>query len=163
MQEFIDNIVTNFASLWQGEGGKKMSFGKMGSLLLSSGKKVFCLRAIAQAAFPCLTPFFASSSEESASPRQEDGQLDGEGLGYLYSGCWWTWWWFWLRRNRESSSIPANQHGEEIAEKQKQVGRVVHITVFTAEIVSTLLASIISYAIFAYTLGSPLAMELSNR
>ena len=140
-----------------------MSFGKMGSLLLSSGKKVFCLRAIAQAAFPCLTPFFASSSEESASPGQDNGQLDGEGLGYLYSGCWWTWWWFWLRRNRESSSNPSNQHGEEIAEKQKQVGRVVHITVFTAEIVSTLLASIISYAIFAYTLGSPLAMELSNR
>ena len=161
MQEFIDNIVYNFASLWQGEGGKKMSFSKMGSLLLSSGKKVFCLRAIAQAAFPCLTPFFVSSSEESASPGQEDGQLDGEGLSYLYSGCWWTWWWFWLRRNRESN--PANYHREEIAEKQKQVGRFVHFTVFTAEIVSTLLASIISYPIFAYTLGSPLAMELSNR
>ena len=57
----------------------------------------------------------------------------------------------------------ADDNGEEIAENQEQVRRASYATILTAEIVSTLLASIISYAIFSHTQGSPLAMELSHR
>merc|ERR1711971_954283 len=53
--------------------------------------------------------------------------------------------------------------GEEIAENEQQVMRASYATIFTTEIVSTLLASIISYAFFAHTQGSPLALELSHR
>ena len=164
VQVVIDNIVAKFVSAWQEEGGKEMSLVETATLLLSSGRKVFCLQTIAKAAFPCSPlPFFASSSEELTSP----GQEDGEDPAYLSSGCWWTWWWWWPRTNQESSNSPSTEaldhNGKEIAETRKQVGRVVHLTVFTAETVSTLLASIISYVILAHTLGSPLAMELSHR
>ena len=66
LQVITDNIVANFASTWQKEGGGKMSFGETGSLLLSSAKKVFCLQMIAEAAFPVL-PFL----EELRRPGQD--------------------------------------------------------------------------------------------
>ena len=57
----------------------------------------------------------------------------------------------------------ADDNGEEIAENEKEARRGSYTSIFTAELVSTLLASIISYAIFSHTQGSPLAMELSHR
>ena len=69
------------------------------------------------------------------------------------------------RRNQQScsSSSVEDHNGEEIAENEKEVRRASYTTIFTAELVSTLLASIISYAIFSHTRDSPLAMELSHR
>ena len=56
----IDNIVTNFVSAWQEEGGTKMSLGETSTLLISSAKKVSCLQMSAEAALPCLLlPFFS--------------------------------------------------------------------------------------------------------
>ena len=48
-------------------------------------------------------------------------------------------------------------------EKKKQVRRLIYITISMAKLISTLLALIISYAIFVHTQGSPLALELSHR
>ena len=88
-------------------------------------------------AFCQLLPWFASSSEESTSQEDDSGQPDDK--------------------------EPANQPDEsEIAKKQKQVTRAICIASFVA-IISTLLASIISYTIFANTPGYPLIKELSYR
>ena len=66
LQVIVDNIVANFASTWQKEGGGKMTLGETATILLSSAKKVFCLQMIVEAAFPVL-PFL----EELRRPGQD--------------------------------------------------------------------------------------------
>ena len=69
LQVIVDNIVANFASTWQKEGGGKMTLRETATNLLSSAKKVFCLQMIVEAAFPVL-PFLAFS-EELRRPGQD--------------------------------------------------------------------------------------------
>ena len=157
VQVIFGNIVANFASTWQEEGGKKMSFGETASLLLASAKKVFCLQTIAVAAFPCLSlPFFASP-EESISPGQQDGPMGNE------DRSWWTWWWWWSSQPSSPSSVVSNMENEIAGKEERQVRRVTFAIIFLAKLVSSLLASIICYAIFSHTQGSSLDMALSHR
>ena len=62
----------------------------------------------------------------------------------------------------QQSSLPsvAAQKEKEIVEKQKLLRRIMHILIWMANLVSSLLASTI---FFTYTQGSPLAMGLSHR
>jgi len=138
------NIVANFASRWQEEGGKRMSFGETVTLLISSCKKV--LQTVAKAAFPCLPlPF---STEVPTSSGEEDGSMDNE------DRSWWTWWWC---PNSPSTLVQPN------IEDEREVRGATCLIILVAMLVSTLLASMISFTIFAHTRGSSLAMELSHR
>jgi len=90
--------------------------------------------------------------------------MDDEDQAYISSVSWWTWWWWWPRTTQPSSPSNAVLNNEsEIAAKQNQVRRVIWIVIFTAKLVSSLLASTICYAIFAHAQDSPLDMELSHR
>ena len=81
----IDNIVANFVSAWQEEGGTKMSLGEMSTLLLSSAKKVSCLQMIAEAALPCLLlPVFSSLRRVNQFRTRRYGWE--QGLEWLF-GC----------------------------------------------------------------------------
>ena len=114
MQVVNYDVVGNFASAWQEEGGN--SWHEMGLLMLSSAKKALCL---------LVSPHVSAEEEhDGGQPVNED---------------------------------PANQPYERGIAK-KQLG----ITIFMA-FTSPLLASIISYTIFANTRGYPLVTELSYR
>merc|ERR1719220_3430242 len=78
------------------------------------------------------------------------------------SGNWW-WWWWWpssddAQSNASNDEAIRSEKGDEALSR-----RILIIILSLANVTSSLLASIISYAIFANTIGPPLAMEFSHR
>ena len=139
IQMVADKIIGNFASTWQKEGGKQLSVGETAILVSSSVRKTI----------PCRVP-----SEPSIPEEQGSHPMDAS------SGNWWWWWW-------PSSDAQSNASNDEAIRSEKGdealSRRILIIIMSLANVTSSLLASIISYAIFANTMGPALALEFSHR
>ena len=93
--------------------------------------------------------FFASSSVESTS----QGRGDGVEETNLTCGSWWC---------LPKTNQPSNNENE-IEKKRRQLRRSVFIIISMANLISAILASLLSFEIFTPTKESPLAMALSFR
>ena len=147
MQVIVENIVASFASAWEEEGGKKLSCCETAPVLFSSARNVFHLQIVAKAFFPQL--LFASSSAESTS----QGRGDGVEETNLTCGSWWC---------LPKTNQPSNNENE-IEKKRRQLRRSVFSIISMANLISAILASLLSFEIFTPTKESPLAMALSFR
>ena len=140
IQMVADKIIGNFASTWQKEGGKQLSVGETAILVSSSLRKTIL----------CRVP-----SEPSTPEEQGSHPMDAS------SGNWWWWWW------PSSDDAQSNDSNDEAIRSEKEdealSRRILIIILSLANVTSSLLASMISYAIFANTMGPALALEFSHR
>ena len=146
MQVIVENIVATFASAWEEEGGKKLSCCETAPVLFSSARNVFHLQIVVKAIFPQMLFAFLV---DSTCQRQGDGVEETN----LPSGSWWC---------LPKTNQPSNNENE-IEKKRRQLRRSVFIIISMANLISAILASLLSLEIFTHTKESPLAMALSFR
>lgn len=135
-----DKIIGNFASTWQKEGGKQLSVGETAMLLSSSVRKTISCRTSSEPSNP---------EEQGSRPIIEASSVN-----------WWWWWWPSSDDQNNASNDEAirSEKGGEVLSR-----RILIIILSLANVTSSLLASIISYAIFANTMELAPAMEFSHR
>ena len=139
IQMVADKIIGNFASTWQKEGGKQLSVGETAILLSSSVRKTISCRTSSETSTP---------EEQGSPPIIEASPVN--------------WWWWWPSSDAHSNA--SNDAASRSEREDEALSRRILIIIMSlANVTSSLLASMISYAIFANTMGPALAMEFSHR